>query len=261
MRTSPYPLSEEQVRFYRQNGFVQLPEVLDMSEVAALRSIFTRAVRDRKKNRRVHGVTITSDYERVFVQMVNLWEDYAEIRPFVLSERIAGIARRLTGSRSMRLWHDHALIKMPGDSRETPWHQDLPYWPMDRPGALSCWLALDDVTEGNGCLQFVPESHKLGALKPISLAQPRSLFEQPRARKYAKTEPAVMSMKAGSCTFHDGNTFHAAGANRTKRPRRALAIIYIPPGVRYNGNGHVVSDKVTLTPGQTFKGDLFPVVA
>lgn len=258
---SHYPITGEQIAFYRENGYVQIPEVLSPDELADLRRVISKAVREHRKVIREAGTREKSDYEKVFLQMVNLWEHFEEIRPFVLSERLAEIARRLAGARSVRLFHDHALIKEPGDSRETPWHQDFPYWPMDKPGALSCWLALDNVTAGNGALSFIPGTHRLGRLKPITLGNPEDIFDQIKGKLDEVPEPVLMNMKAGSCTFHDGNTFHYAGANHTRRPRRALAIIYIPQGVNYSCSPHLVTENIGLVDGRPFNKAKFPVLA
>jgi len=257
---SEYPITREQVDQYQQNGFIQLPDVLSQDEVRDLRKILSQAVRDRKKRYLRGQVQVNPRYEQVFVQMVNLWEDYEDIRPYVFSHRLAEIARRLTKSRSVRLWHDHALIKPALDGKETQWHQDFPYWPMKEPGALSIWLALDSVNEKNGCLCFVPETHKYGALKPVSLTQKDSVFKQVGLRP-RNVKPEVMCMKAGSCTFHDGNTFHYAFGNTSAKPRRALAIIYMPNGATYNGASHCVTDGLGLAAGQPIKGAKFPILA
>lgn len=257
-----YPITREQVAFYQENGYIQLPGVLTPEELKGLRTVLARGVRDRERklqNKLLTKTVRNVDYERVFVQMVNLWEEYEEMRPYILNLRLAEIARRLTRARSVRLWHDHALIKMPNDSKPTPWHQDLPYWPMKEPGALSCWLALDNVSEENGCLWFLPGSHKLGSLEPINLVTPQDIFKIAKVKK-SKAQPAVMEMKAGSCTFHDGRTFHYAGPNLTNRPRRALAIIYIPNGVTYDGKNHICTDGLNLPIGSKFRHRHFPVL-
>ncbi len=178
----------------------------------------------------------------------------------VKSPRLAEIARSLVGRRSIRLWHDHAFIKPAKDGAETKWHQDFPYWPMNEPGALSCWIALDDVNEKNGCLSFIPGSHMKGRLKPVSLTNRDNIFRLAGMKK-KDIKPAVMEMKAGSCTFHDGNTFHYAGGNTTLRPRRALAIIYVPSETIYNGNSHPVSDGLELKVGEPIRGKHFPDLA
>ena len=255
-----YPVTKEQIEFYQENGYIQLPEVLSKEEVRDLRSILTAATRDRKRRYAKGQIQVNPRYEKVFVQMVNLWEDYEAIRPFVRSRRFAEIARKLTQSRAVRLWHDHALIKPALDGAETQWHQDFPYWPMNEPGALSLWLALDDVNEKNGCLCFVPRSHKYGRLDPVSLTKRDSVFKRAGLKK-RDVKPVVMAMKAGWCTFHDGNTFHYAYGNTTDRPRRALAIIYMPNGTTYNGASHCCTDGYGLKPGAPIRGKRFPILA
>jgi hypothetical protein len=163
-----YGVTEEQVRFYEENGFVQLHNVLTPAEVASLRRALDVAIEERKRLQENWGPRGDEGYTKVFLQMVNVWERYAAFE-YVLSPRIGGIARQLTRADQVRLWHDHALIKYPRDSKATAWHQDKVYWPMKESGALSCWMALDDVTVENGCMWFIPGSHKLGPLNPVDL--------------------------------------------------------------------------------------------
>ncbi|MCL5270486.1 MAG: phytanoyl-CoA dioxygenase family protein, partial [bacterium] len=161
---------------------------------------------------------------------------------------------------SIRLFHDHALLKMPGDSKPTPWHQDLPYWPMNEPGALSIWIALDDVDERNGCLSFIPRTRELGRLEAINLVEPQDIFRAIR-RGDLLDQVQVARMEAGGVTFHDGLTFHYAGANQTDRPRHALAIIYMTDGTTYSGKKHVVTDGLGLAIGAPIDHPHFPVLA
>jgi ectoine hydroxylase-related dioxygenase (phytanoyl-CoA dioxygenase family) len=255
-----YPLSDEQIRSYRENGFIQLPDVLTPGEVEQARGHLAEAMGiplaggiDRTGTR--------SDYDRIFLQKVNLWRDHEGIRELVFHPRLAGIARRLAGAEHVRLWHDHALIKPNGDSKASPWHQDLPYWPMAEEGALSCWLALDDVDKVNGCMSFVPRSHTWGRLEPINLVNPQDLFSlapQPEGKDFT---PVMMPMRAGSCTFHHGLTFHYAPPNRSDAPRRAMIIIYMPDRTTYSGKRHPVTDGQDLRPGDLLEGELFPLLA
>lgn len=253
-------LTDEQVRFYQENGYIQLLNVLDADELEEVRAALEDANR-MTLDARHHTSAANAEYEKVFVQKVNLWTVHEGMRKYVLRRDIAEAARRLAGVERIRLWHDHALIKMPGDSKESPWHQDFPYWPMNEPGPLSCWMALDDVDENNGCMMFVPKSHSWGKFEPIRLVDAQYLFglvPEPETKDFT---PVVMRMPAGSCTFHNGLTFHYAGPNRTDRPRRAIITIYMPDGTTYNGNPHVVTDGQRLEPGKPLAGDLFPVLA
>jgi ectoine hydroxylase-related dioxygenase (phytanoyl-CoA dioxygenase family) len=195
--------------------------------------------------------------------MVNLWERYAAIEEYVLNPRIGEIARRLTRSAHVRLWHDHALIKYPKDSKATAWHQDKVYWPMHENDALSCWMALDDVTVDNGCMWFIPGSHKFGPLDPVDLgtATEESLLARFPEEKRQQFKAGAMPMKAGSCTFHNGLTFHYAGPNVTDGLRRAMVTIYMPAGTHYKKLEHLVGDRGNLQEGEEYHGPLFPIVA
>jgi ectoine hydroxylase-related dioxygenase (phytanoyl-CoA dioxygenase family) len=256
-------VGEEQVRFYEENGYVQLSHVLRQDEIEALRRALEVAVEDRKRLQENWGPRMDEGYAKVFLQMVNVWERYPAIEEYVLSTRVGGIARRLTRARSVRLWHDHALIKYPKDSKATAWHQDKVYWPMRENGALSCWMALDDVTVEKGCMWFLPGSHKLGPLNPVDLgnAGESDLLRLLPAGQREGVRPVVIEMKAGSCTFHNGLTFHYAGPNTTDTPRRAMVTIFMPAGTHYTPLEHLIGDRGNLKEGEEFHGPLFPIVA
>jgi ectoine hydroxylase-related dioxygenase (phytanoyl-CoA dioxygenase family) len=256
-----YPITEDQVAFYQENGFIRLENVLSPDEVRRVRDAVDRAAEDVKQKQLNLGPRSDPGYAKVFLQMVNLWERYPFFEEYAHTVKIGEIARRLTRSRAVRLWHDQALVKYPKDSKETAWHQDKVYWPMEQAGALSCWMALDDVSVANGCMSFIPRSHKLGPLEAVDLgnAAPGSILDVlPPA---ARIPPVTAEMPAGSCTFHDGLTLHYAGANTTEKPRRAMVTIYIPAGITYKSHPHLVGDRSNLQPGEEFHGPLFPVIA
>ena len=258
--SSEYAISEDQIEFYQLNGYIQLFDVLTPAELEQIRSAFDE-VNERGNDHRVRVGDENSTYEKIFIQKVNLWRDFESIKQYVLSLKIASIARRLSRRKRVRLWHDHALIKLPGDSRASDWHQDLPYWPMAETGALSCWMALDDVFIENGCMQFVPKSHSWGKFEPINLVDAQSIFDLVPEPEKKDFTPVPMPMPAGSCTFHNGLTFHYAGPNTTDKPRRAMITIYMPDGITFNGRPHVVTDPIHPIIGEPLTGDMFPVVS
>jgi phytanoyl-CoA hydroxylase len=261
--TTFYPITEDQVQFYEANGYVQLDDVLSGPEVERLRVAMQQAVDDRNVFQKNLGPRTDPGYAKVFLQMVNIWERYPAIEEYVLNPRIGEIARRLTRSSFVRLWHDHALIKYPTDSKATAWHQDKVYWPMHENAALSCWMALDDVTIEKGCMWFIPGSHTFGPLDPVDLgtATEESLLARFPEERRSQFKAVAIEMKAGSCTFHNGLTFHYAGPNKTESPRRAMVSIYMPAGTHYKKLDHLVGDRGNLEEGEEFHGPLFPVVA
>ena len=226
------PVTKEDIESYQRDGFVRLEGFFSGDEMGVLRAGIDEAIaanRDRILGAE-NGGRSSQDYERVFNQMVILWVDYPIVKPFSLSPRLAEAGRLLTQCRHVRIYHDHALVKPGGQvSKETNWHQDAPYWPMDPVDAFSAWIAVDDVTVDNGCLHFVPRSHKFGKQPPIQLdVAGESIVQKMKEQGNDVAAPETMEMKAGGVTFHHGCNFHYAGPNATDQPRRAHAIIYIP---------------------------------
>jgi phytanoyl-CoA hydroxylase len=257
-----YPITDDQVRFYEENGYIHLDNVLTMEEVEVLRRAIAQAVEDKNKYNLNLGPRTDEGYSKVFLQMVNLWERYPVLEDYVHNVRVAEIARRLTRSKSVRLWHDQALIKYPKDSKATAWHQDTVYWPMNEAGGLSCWMALDDVTVERGCMWFVPGSHKLGPLPPVDLGNVSAdNLDSVLPASMHGVKPVSVELKPGSCTFHNGLTFHYAGPNTTDIPRRAMVTIFLPAGITYKKHTHIVGDRGNLQPGEEFHGPLFPILA
>jgi phytanoyl-CoA hydroxylase len=227
-----HPLSSAQIAFYQENGFIQLKEFFNADQVVILRQAINHAIEHQRA--RILGAEndgrSSEEYERVFNQMVNLWTDYPAVKEFTFDKRLAACARQLAQAQHIRVYHDHAMIKPAGQaSKETNWHQDAPYWPMAPVGSLSAWIAVDTVRVDNGCLHFVPGSHKFGKQEPIKLGvEGESIVDKMQQQGLLVAEPAAQEMEAGGVTFHHGCNFHYAGPNRSETPRRAFAIIYIP---------------------------------
>ncbi|QGQ94104.1 phytanoyl-CoA dioxygenase family protein [Paenibacillus psychroresistens] len=253
-------ISQEKINFYRENGFVQMDNLLSTQELEELRE-YMAEVMEAEGGHSTQTDKKGGTYYRVLNQKVNTWRDHGGMGKYSFHPRFAEIARCLTGAKGIRFFHDHALLKMPGDSKPTPWHQDLVFWPMNETGALSIWIALDDVDENNGCMMFVPKSHTAGKLTPINLVDPTDINEYVKGTEIAQQQPVKVPMKAGSCTFHDGLTFHYAHANVTEKPRRALAIIYMPDGTTYSGVSHLITDNLDLKENEPIRGRMFPLLA
>ena len=201
----------------------------------------------------------------MFVQHVNLWQVHEGVRRYVFDPRLAEIARQLAQVPRVRLWHDQLIIKMPGQE-STWWHQDLPLWPMIEAGALTCWLALVDVTVEMGAMHFILGSHRWGRLAITSL--PHEILYDLEGLRYLVPEdkqdllkPVVYELKAGDCTFHNALTLHWTRPNTTDQVRLGFIINYFPDGVRYSGRKHVITDDLGLAVGQPIAGERFPILA
>ena len=115
---------DAQVSFFRENGFVVIPDLLTRAELERHGAAVDAAVRARMSadTRELHE---KSRYEQSFQQCLNLWEDFEGVRPLSFHPGIARVAAQLLGVRGVRVWHDQALYKeaaarAPPDTTTTP---------------------------------------------------------------------------------------------------------------------------------------------
>ena len=244
-----HEISEAQVDFYSENGFVLIEDFLNADELAHWHEAVGEAVKQRNGNKlpgraKVYGEGDDADtdyYDNVFDQLLNLWMDNEKMHKIMLDKRIGKMAATLAGVDGIRIWHDQALIKKPW-ANPTSFHLDTPYWSFSDRRALSIWVALDDVTPENGCLFFIPGSHKVTELSLAGIGKNMGdIFKQYPQLK--NTKPFAATMKAGSCSFHNGLTIHGAHANMTPGLRRAMTCAYMPDGNVFNGTRNILSDE------------------
>jgi ectoine hydroxylase-related dioxygenase (phytanoyl-CoA dioxygenase family) len=244
-------LSQDQINFYRENGFVVIENFLDSHELEIWRSAVDEAVAERDgikipgTNIRIgddDGVNKDSDYyANVFDQLLNLWQTNDRVKKLILDEGIGRMAADLAGVDGIRVWHDQALIKRPW-ANPTAWHLDTPFWSFSRREALSIWVALDDATLANGCLYFVPGSHKRTTFEnPGITSNMNAIFKM--YPEFAQTRPFAAEMKAGTASFHNGLCIHGAGPNMTPGFRRAMTCAFMPAGSTFNGQKNILSDE------------------
>jgi ectoine hydroxylase-related dioxygenase (phytanoyl-CoA dioxygenase family) len=236
-------LTPEQITAYRDNGFVVLHDFLTPDELAEWRQYVDEAVAARGDRKLADGSLRAGDdyYDNVFIQRINLWQDHAGMRKLMLDARLGKLAADLAGVDGIRIWHDQALIKQPWGN-PTGWHLDNPYWSFSSRDAVSIWVALDDSTLENGCLFFVPGTHKTATFDNAGIGQNMGdLFRV--YPQWAKLSAVAAPMKAGSCSFHNGLVAHGAGANMTPGFRRAMTCAYMPDGSTFNGQKNILSSE------------------
>jgi len=243
-------LNNEQIQFYQNNGFIVIEDFLSQEELDHWRIAVTTAVEERGgikipgkdiKTGEADGINEDADYfAKVFDQLLNLWQTNEEVKKLMLDQRIGKMAAQLAGVDGIRIWHDQALIKRPW-ANPTAWHLDTPFWSFSDRNAISIWVALDNATLENGCLFFIPGSHKLTGFDKITIGKNMDgIFEIYPG--LINTKPVAAPMKAGSCSFHNGLTIHGANANMTNGFRRAMTCAYMPEGNRYNGEPNILPE-------------------
>lgn len=244
-------LTEDKIKFFQENGFVIQENFLNDEELTEWREAVTEAVSERN-GLKIPGQMIKAEdddgnnedpeyFSNVFDQLLNLWQTNDRIRKLMLDERLGKMAATLAGVTGIRIWHDQALIKRPW-ANPTAWHLDTPFWSFSDRNALSIWVALDDATVENGCLYFIPGSHKkTGFQNPGITKNMNAVFKF--YPEFANINPFSATMKAGTASFHNGLCIHGAGANMTPGFRRAMTCAYMPDGAIFNGIQNILTEE------------------
>ncbi len=241
-------LTQEQINYYRKNGYLTIDGFLSEEELEIWRNTLADALKQRQGRKFPHSELKTGEddgintdatyFGNVFDQIINLWMTHDGMKELILDKRIGKMATQLADVEGIRVWHDQALIKKPW-ANPTSWHIDTPFWSFSHREALSIWIALDDVTVQNGCLYFMPGSHLDTKFDEpnIGMNMGEIFREYPQ---YIDKKPFVSVIKAGSCSFHNGLNIHAAGPNMTNGYRRAMTCAFMPDGATFNGKKNVL---------------------
>jgi phytanoyl-CoA hydroxylase len=214
---------------FDRDGFVAVEGLLRPGEIGWYREVYERLLSGSiDVGRRRSDLGAGAEPARGAVENITqiLWP--SDSLPQLLSspayERALAGARELLGD-DAAFDFDMLIDKAPGTNTPTPWHQDCSYW-IDLPDrrAASCWIALDEATVDNGCLWFVPGSHRLPVRPHHSAGKGGGALECDGD----EAEGVPVPLSAGSCTFHHGATMHYSRGNSTPDRRRALIVNFRP---------------------------------
>ncbi len=229
-----------------KDGFVKVDELISQSEMERLRELYDELLGDKQKTAGLRsdlsGGKESGEVEKITQIMCPSVIEPELLKSIVFKEAL-NWAKVLLGD-DLELDFDMLINKAPHTNTPTPWHQDAAYWmKMPDKRAVSCWIALDDVYEENGCMWFIPKGENIDILKHTPSPNGGAL--------YCETDTSnaqCIPLKAGDCTFHDGYTLHFSKVNATAGQRRALIFNFRPQkmieleraqGVDHTGNRKV----------------------
>lgn len=243
----PYEITEEHIRFFRENGFIKLKNVLTEEAIEYYGKIISQKVVEL--NRMHLPMEERTTYQKAFLQIFNLWRENEIVNEFVRSKRLAKIASDLLETSGVRLYHDQALYKEPGGGI-TPWHADQFYWPLSSDKTVTVWIPLQKTPHEMGPLAFSVKSHN------FSFGRNMEISDESEAALKAALEKEnfnhfVEPFDIGEVTYHYGWTFHHAGANNSGKVRAAMTMIYMDENIRLTKptNKYQQADWDTWCPG------------
>jgi ectoine hydroxylase-related dioxygenase (phytanoyl-CoA dioxygenase family) len=238
--TAAQRLTDAQRARFRRDGFLFYPDLLTGDEVARLVARSDDVAHGRiVYEPRFRGETILKQEAVVSagavvaanpldglrkIDHLAFYDDVFAAR--AASPTITGVVAELLGAPDLKLLSDQIFVKPPYHGSAKDWHQDAASWPWIVPQAwVTCWIALEDATVHNGCLRYLPGSHRFGLLQPHHLQ--RLVAEA----DVLKDEVAV-EVPRGGCLFHHSLAFHYSGPNTTASRRRGWALHYVPATAR-----------------------------
>lgn len=256
-------LAADSIDFFSENGFVLGDRAIGDERLGNLRRELDEMMSTsfHPDSRFYEFHSNEADNGGVLFHALGAWRVSPAFHDLIFHSPIVDAAELLLGG-PVRLWHDQIFAKPANDGGFVAWHQDHSYWTRTEPVAhLTCWIALDDASKENGCVNYIPGSHRWPLLPRGELADDmdavlsRLTDEQRQAFK-----PFAAEMPAGHCSFHHSMTLHGSFANRSGRPRRGVAINFIRDGVR-SASDEPLLDRVPVVPvGEKLQGQFFPLL-
>ncbi|MEO8650862.1 MAG: phytanoyl-CoA dioxygenase family protein [Hyphomicrobiaceae bacterium] len=258
-------VSAEQVDAFDRDGVVLLPGML----AAAVTDLAGAVAENMAAPSRFERTYRPADGTAPFFQDFCNWQRIPGYRNAVLNSGMAEAAATLMRSNTARFFHDHVLVKEPGSSMPTPWHQDQPYYLVDGAKSVSFWVPLDPVP-AEIALEYVAGSHKWGKDFHPERFDGTSLYagdESERVPDMAtrKREFEIRSwpMQPGDVIAFAFRTLHSAPANTTVNRRRAISFRWVGDDahfVKRNGRTSPPFPDLEFQDGAVFAGPEFPLV-
>jgi hypothetical protein len=259
-----FRLTDEQVARFDEQGFLPGVPVLNDRQVDALTDSLARLVDPRHPGHKYfyefHS-NESHDPATVLFHALGAWRIEAPFHDILWNPAFVVPASQLLRG-PVRFWHDQLFCKPAHHGGVVAWHQDYSYWTRTEPLAhLTCWMALDDSTLENGCVHYVPGSHKWHLLPITGLAgdmdEIRTVLNDEQGAAF---RPVPVELKRGECVFHHALTVHGSYENRSPRQRRATLINVFRDGVRSAKSDAPLEGVPPVPAGQTMGGKFFPLL-
>ncbi|MEZ5114953.1 MAG: phytanoyl-CoA dioxygenase family protein [Candidatus Nanopelagicales bacterium] len=214
---------------YARDGAVVVRGAFTAAEVDLVRSGIDRVLAEPGP---MFLVASEADDPGRFAEDFCRWQDVPEYEEFARTSPAAGIAGRLMGSTTVRLHHDHTLVKEPGTVQRTPWHQDQPYYDVEGRQNCSMWMPVDPVPRESS-LEFVAGSHLGPWLMPRTFRDQQArwfpegtLAELPDVEADRDAFPILgWALEPGDAVFFHMLALHAAAGSGTRR--RAFSLRFL----------------------------------
>jgi ectoine hydroxylase-related dioxygenase (phytanoyl-CoA dioxygenase family) len=259
-----YRLSDDQVRFFKENGYLAGLRILHDAEIERLREELQDLINPEHPGNGLfyefHS-NESADPAKVVFHALGAWRIKPGFHDLLWHPAYLIPASQLLGG-AVRFWHDQLFCKPAHHGGVVAWHQDYSYWTRTAPLAhLTCWIGLDDTTQENGCVRYVPGSHLWPDLPITGLTGDMDAIQSVLTdEQKVQFKPMAIELKKGECTFHHPRMIHGSYANRTGSQRRATVINVFLDGVRSNSDAPLLEGVPAIPKGEKMGGQFFPLL-
>lgn len=262
---APFRLSDDQVRHYHEHGYVAGVRILSDEQVERLRDELAGLFDPKHPGNALfheYHTNESTDPARVLFHALGAWRITPGFHDLLWQPAFTVAASQLLGG-PVRFWHDQLFCKPARHGGVVAWHQDYSYWTRTRPMAhLTCWIGLDEATRDNGCVQYIPGSHRWPLLPITGLAGDmeaiRAVLSPEQYERFQ--HPVAIELKKGEATFHHPLLVHGSFANSTERPRRATVINVFRDGVISDADQPLLAGVPVVPRGERMSGPFFPLL-
>jgi hypothetical protein len=217
-------LSEKDLAFYQDNGYLTVPNLLPQAKFDALHAHF-----ERKLAALPHGAR-PEDMDVPHFTDPTLFD-------WLMDPGVLDLVEQIIGP-DIAVFSAHFFCKPAGDGKSVPWHDDAYYWRetiIPATEAITLWLALDPATEQNGCMQVIPGSHTAHARRYRGVDGGNSVFDEELDPAEVDASQAVpIELAPNQCSIHAATLVHGSQANRSRIRRCGFTMRYISTAVRFN---------------------------
>ncbi len=259
-----YRLSEDQVASFNEQGYLADIGMLNDAQIEVLRLELEELTDARHPGHRLfyefHS-NESHDPDKVLFHALGAWRIEPGFHDILWCPQFVMAASQLLGG-PVRFWHDQLFCKPAKHGGVVAWHQDYSYWTRTEPMShLTCWIALDDSTVENGCLYYVPGSHRWNLLPITGLTgNMDEIMTVLSPEQKAGFHPIPIELKRGECTFHHPLMIHGSFENRLDRPRRATLINVFRDGVCSLSDDPLLQGVPPIPRGHRIEGQFFPLL-
>src|SRR6266498_2091747 len=255
-------LTTEQLEFYEANGYLAGIRLLNDHQVERLRAELDELADPANPGNQLfyeYHSNESADPARTLFHALGAWRVAEGFHDLLWNPAFLIPASQLLGGR-VRFWHDQLFCKPPHHGGLVAWHQDYSYWTRTQPMAhLSCWIGLDDSTRDNGCVHYVPRSHRWNLLPITGLANDMRAIESLLSEEQkSQFKPVPIELKEGECSFHHPLMVHGSYENKSDRPRRGAVLNVFRDGVCSASNDELLAGVPPIAAGEKMDGQFFP---